>query len=87
MQFHLDRNTGALSRVIDRGSRSINFVLNSMLFNVIPTSLEVILVSSILAVNLGLPYATVAASTIGAYILFTVNVSGKCIHTIFIFYL
>ena len=53
MQFHLERNTGVLSRTIDRGSRSINFVLNSMLFNVIPTSLEVFLVSGILAYKLG----------------------------------
>ena len=53
MQFHLERNTGALARAIDRGSRSINFALSAMLFNVVPTALEVTLVSGILAYNLG----------------------------------
>ena len=53
MQFHLERNTGALARAIDRGSRSINFALSAMLFNVVPTALEVSLVSGILAYNLG----------------------------------
>ena len=53
MQFHLNRNTGALSRTIDRGSRSIQFVLNAMLFNVAPTVLEVALVSAVLASELG----------------------------------
>jgi ATP-binding cassette subfamily B (MDR/TAP) protein 7 len=41
MQFHLERNTGQLARAIDRGSRSINFALSAMLFNVVPTALEV----------------------------------------------
>ena len=44
MQFHLNRNTGALSRSIDRGTRSINFVLNSITFNVVPTIFEISLV-------------------------------------------
>ena len=56
MQFHLERNTGALARAIDRGSRSINFALSAMLFNVVPTALEVTLVSGILAYNLGEEY-------------------------------
>lgn len=75
MQFHLDRNTGELSRIIDRGSRSINFALSQMLFNVVPTALEVGLVSSILAYNLGYEYAVVAATTVGVYTYFTVTVS------------
>ena len=51
MKFHTNRNTGTLFRVIDRGSRSINFALTSILFNIIPTTFEVGLVSSILAVR------------------------------------
>eukprot|EP01035_Chromulina_nebulosa_P021903 gene21903-28358_t len=57
LQFHLDRNTGALSRTIDRGTRSINFALTAMLFNVFPTALEVFLVSGLLTYNLGAEYA------------------------------
>ena len=74
-QFHLDRNTGQLSRTIDRGSRSINFALSAMLFNVVPTALEVILVSSVLAYNFGSLYAAVALTTIASYTAFTVTVS------------
>jgi hypothetical protein len=48
LQFHLDRNTGQLSRIIDRGSRSINFALSAMLFNVVPTILEVALVTGMI---------------------------------------
>ena len=73
-QFHLDRNTGQLSRIIDRGSRSINFALSSMLFNVVPTALEVGLVSSILAYNFGPAYAAVALATIASYTTFTISV-------------
>ena len=62
MQFHLERNTGALARAIDRGSRSINFALSAMLFNVVPTALEVTLVSGILAYNLGESYLFCAAN-------------------------
>ena len=76
MQFHLERNTGALARAIDRGSRSINFTLNAMLFHVVPTILEVSLVSGILAYQLGTPYAVVAIGTITSYTVFTVIVSN-----------
>lgn len=41
LQFHLDRKIGTLSRVIDRGGRSIQFALSSMLFSVVPTALEI----------------------------------------------
>jgi ABC-type multidrug transport system fused ATPase/permease subunit len=75
MQFHLDRNTGMLSRVIDRGTRSINFVLSAMLFNVVPVVLEVGLVSGVLVYKLGPWYAFVTLSTIASYTVFTVIVS------------
>lgn len=45
LSFHLDRQTGAVSRIIDRGTRGINFIMSSMVFNVIPTALEVSMVS------------------------------------------
>jgi ABC-type transport system involved in Fe-S cluster assembly fused permease/ATPase subunit len=75
LQFHLDRNTGVLSRTIDRGTRSINFALTSMLFNVFPTALEVCLVGGILTYNLGPWYAVITTSTVAAYTYFTVKVS------------
>ena len=39
LQYHLSRNTGQLSRILDRGQRSISFLLNAMVFNVVPTIL------------------------------------------------
>ena len=48
LQFHLSRNTGGLSRIIDRGTRGISSVLNAMLFNVVPTIFEIGLVCGIL---------------------------------------
>jgi ATP-binding cassette, subfamily B (MDR/TAP), member 7 len=75
LQFHLDRNTGALSRTIDRGTRSINFALSSLLFNVFPTILEVILVGSILTYNLGASYALITTSTVITYTYFTIKIS------------
>lgn len=77
MKFHTNRNTGTLFRVIDRGSRSINFALTSILFNVVPTSLEVVLVSGLLIHNLGWDYALVTLSTLSAYTAFTAYVSEK----------
>jgi ATP-binding cassette, subfamily B (MDR/TAP), member 7 len=51
LSFHLNRQTGALSKTIDRGSRGINFVLSAMLFNVVPTFFELALVSTILGIK------------------------------------
>ena len=41
LSFHLGRQTGALSRAIERGSRGIMYVMNAMVFNLIPTALEI----------------------------------------------
>lgn len=48
LSFHLNRRTGALNKAIDRGSRGINFVLAALVFNVLPTAVEVGLVTGIL---------------------------------------
>lgn len=54
--FHLSRQTGALSKAIDRGTRGISFVLSALVFNLGPTALEVGLVSAIL-VSLAMSHA------------------------------
>ncbi|KDD74120.1 hypothetical protein H632_c1554p0, partial [Helicosporidium sp. ATCC 50920] len=71
LSFHLSRQTGSLNRVIDRGTRGINFILSSMVFNVAPTALEVSLVAGILAYKCGPSFALLTATTIGAYTIFT----------------
>lgn len=76
LSYHLSRQTGHLSRAIDRGTRGINFLLSSMLFNVVPTALEVSLVAAILADKCGPVFAGVTVGCVGAYALFTFQVSN-----------
>ncbi|PAA81874.1 hypothetical protein BOX15_Mlig023843g2, partial [Macrostomum lignano] len=71
LQFHLNRQTGALSRAIDRGTRGINYILNAIVFNVAPTALEVSLVTGILWYKCGPAYAGVAIASIASYAAFT----------------
>ena len=68
LQFHLGRQTGALSKFIDRGTKGVNFLLNYVLFNVIPTIIEIFLVAGILAYIYGFKYALVTLITISLYI-------------------
>ncbi|XP_053979692.1 iron-sulfur clusters transporter ABCB7, mitochondrial-like isoform X2 [Hylaeus volcanicus] len=75
MAFHLSRQTGALSKTIDRGSRGINFVLNAMVFNIIPIVFELALVSTILHLKCGPEYAGVALGCVGVYAIFTLAVT------------
>lgn len=76
LAFHLGRNTGALSRAIDRGNRSVNFVLNAIAFNVVPTLLEIGLVCGILGTSFGSEFTAVIGGTLTAYVLFTVAVTN-----------
>lgn len=75
LSFHLSRQTGALSKAIDRGTRGISFVLSALVFNLGPTTFEVLLVSSILYFKCGLPYALVTLATLGAYAAYTISIT------------
>ena len=75
LTFHLNRQTGALNRAIDRGQRGISFLCNSMVFNVFPTALEIGLVSAILYSKCGPEFALLSTGTIGAYTAFTFGVT------------
>lgn len=75
LAFHLDRQTGAVARIIDRGTRGISFILNSMVFNVVPTAFEVTLVAGILAYKCGPEFAALTAATITTYTGFTFAVT------------
>nr|XP_055034202.1 iron-sulfur clusters transporter ABCB7, mitochondrial [Misgurnus anguillicaudatus] len=73
--FHLSRQTGALSKAIDRGTRGISFVLSALVFNLGPTFFEMFLVSSILYYKCGGQFAMVTLGTLSAYTAFTVAVT------------
>ncbi|KAK6128574.1 hypothetical protein DH2020_037684 [Rehmannia glutinosa] len=75
LRYHLSRETGALNRIIDRGSRAINFILSAMVFNVVPTLLEIAMVSGILAYRFGAPFAWITSLSMAAYIAFTLAVT------------
>lgn len=71
LSFHLQRQTGGLTRAIDRGTKGVNQVLSSMVFHVVPTTLEIAMVCSILAYNFGAWYAALTAATMASYAGFT----------------
>ncbi|XP_063621550.1 iron-sulfur clusters transporter ABCB7, mitochondrial isoform X2 [Cydia splendana] len=75
LSFHLGRQTGALSKTIDRGSRAINFVLSAMVFNIVPTIFELTLVSSILGLKGGLAFTGLAFGCVGVYAAFTLAIT------------
>lgn len=76
LRFHLNRQTGALSKTIDRGSRGINFVLSAMVFNVVPTIFELALVSTILGIKCGPAFAGISLGCVGVYGAFTLAVTS-----------
>ena len=71
LKFHLERRTGGLSRVIERGTKGIDVILRFSLFNSFPTMVELIFVCAILAWNFGWIYAVVVGVTVLLYIWFT----------------
>ncbi|MGX1196798.1 ABCB family ABC transporter ATP-binding protein/permease [Parvibaculum sp. MBR-TMA-1.3b-4.2] len=75
LRFHLERRTGGLSRVIERGTKGIDFLLRFTLFNIVPTIVELFLVCGILAWAFDIWFAIVTAITVAVYIVFTFAVT------------
>jgi ATP-binding cassette, subfamily B, heavy metal transporter len=75
LRFHLDRQTGGLSRTIERGTKGIQFLLSFTLFNILPTLLEILLVCGILLWNYNFWFAAITFGTIVGYIAFTMMVT------------
>jgi len=75
LQFHLNRQTGALAKFIDRGTKGIDFLLRYVLFNVVPTFFEIFLVSGILFFLYGPWYAVITLTTIGLYSYLTFTIT------------
>jgi ATP-binding cassette subfamily B (MDR/TAP) protein 7 len=76
LKFHLSRKTGGLVSIIDRGKRGINFILTSLLFNIVPTLFELSVVCGILYVQMGPQYAFTAFSAVLTYTIFTILVTA-----------
>ena len=76
LRFHLERKTGAITRDIDRGTNSISTMLNYLLFNIVPTFIEVGMVASILVVQYSWKYAAITVGTLAFYTVFTFYVTS-----------
>ncbi|GAA94887.1 uncharacterized protein L969DRAFT_86188 [Mixia osmundae IAM 14324] len=74
--FHLTRQTGGLTRAIDRGTKGISFLLTSMVFHVVPTALEISLVCGILSYKFGIDFAAVTFVTMAGYAWFTLKTTS-----------
>jgi len=75
LRYHLERRTGGLSRIIERGIKGIEFLLDFMLFNIIPTLIEILLVCGVLWGLFDIWFAVVTFVTIVGYIVFTLAVT------------
>ena len=76
LNFHLDRHTGGLSRDIERGVTGVGFLLRIMVFNIVPTLLELVMVIGILLINYNIGFAMITLLAIGIYLLFSVLVTN-----------
>jgi len=72
LDFHLNRQTGGLSRDIDRGTSGISFLMRFMVFNIIPTLIEIVMVVGILWFNYGINFAITVFGSVAAYIAYSV---------------
>ena len=77
LDFHLNRQTGGLSRDIERGNSGINFLLRFMIFNIIPTLLELLVVIGIFLGNYGFAFAGIIVLAIVVYVGYSVIATEK----------
>lgn len=75
LRFHLERQTGGVSRDIERGTKGISFLLNFMLFSILPTLLEIGLVAGILFYKYNAWFAVITFITLIVYIVFTLFIT------------
>lgn len=75
LSFHLDRHTGALQRDIERGTNGISFIMRFMIFNILPTLLELALVIGLLLANYPPVFAIITSVAVVLYIGFSIRVT------------
>ncbi len=75
LRFHLERKTGGLSRIIERGTKGIETIVRFTILNSVPTLVEFLLTAIIFWYSYGISYVLVTAATVWAYIWFTVKAS------------
>lgn len=75
LRFHLARQTGGLTRDIERGTRGISSLMSYLLFSILPTLIELALVAGILAWNYDWTFVTITLVTLIGYIIYTISVT------------
>nr|CAA6828281.1 MAG: Lipid A export ATP-binding/permease protein MsbA [uncultured Thiotrichaceae bacterium] len=75
LRFHLERQTGGISRDLERGTRSVSSIMNILTFSIVPTAVEFGLIAVILLSNYNPLFAIVTFSTVGLYVFFTMKVT------------
>jgi len=75
LKFHLERQTGGVSRDIERGTRGISFLLQFMVFNILPTLVEIGLVAGYLFWNYDWRFGAVTVATLAVYVTFTLLIT------------
>ncbi len=75
LRFHLARQTGGLTRDIERGTRGISSLMSYLLFSILPTLIELALVAGILAWNYDWTFVTITLITLVGYIIYTITVT------------
>lgn len=73
LDFHLNRRTGGLSRDIERGTNGVSFLMRFMVFNIVPTLLEIALVVGLLLFQFGVSFALIIVLSVVAYIVFSMK--------------
>ncbi len=76
LRFHLDRQTGGLTRDIERGTRSIGSLISYTLYSILPTLVEITLVLGILAFRYDRDFTLITVSTLVIYVIFTIVVTN-----------
>src|SRR5437763_13239018 len=75
LRFHLARQTGGLTRDVERGQRGISTLVSFALFSILPTLVEIVLVSAILVARYDWTFMAIAAGALAIYITFTIAVT------------
>lgn len=75
LSFHLDRQTGGISRDIERGTNGLSFLMRFLMFNIVPTLLEILAVAVIFSVLFSPVYALITVVAVALYIFFTIYVT------------
>jgi ATP-binding cassette subfamily B protein len=75
LRFHLERQTGGITRDIERGARAVSSLVGYLLFRITPTVLEILMVAGILFVKLDWVFGLITLVTLAAYIGFTITIT------------